>query len=149
MNPQNEPCLEAGEIIKQVSQRLKKYEGLNTLEQFAMFMGMAQLLELSLKSLLSHRYEYDQDKIERWTLGRVAKELKASGLRSDFITLLESVVEYRNYIAHELLSNDAVLRSITGSDSGRLELRHLQKGIFELEQIMLLHDWCVEHDAWD
>ena len=53
MNPQNEPCFEAREIMEQVSQRLKKYEGLNTLEQFAMFMGMAQLLELCLKAFLA------------------------------------------------------------------------------------------------
>jgi hypothetical protein len=144
----NQPRLEALETQEQISRRLKKYENLNVFEQFAMFMGMAQVLELGLKSLLCRRYNYDHERIEKWTLGTTAKELKKCGLRSDFIVLLESVVKYRNYMAHELLANDAMLRSILGGDSGRLELRQLEKGIYELEQVVFLHDWCEEHNAW-
>lgn len=142
------PRLDEREIREQVQMRLEKYKKLNVLEQFAMFMGMAQILEAGLKGLLARRYKYDYDKMEKWTLGKVAIELKSSGLRNDFITLLESVVGYRNHIAHELLANEALLRSILGGDGGRLELRQLEKGIYELEQIMFLHDWCEEHDAW-
>jgi hypothetical protein len=75
-------------------------------------------------------------------------ELSKCGLRQDFILLLESVVTYRNYIAHEFLANDAMLRSILDGDSGRLELRRLEHGIYELEQIVFLYDWCEEHKAW-
>jgi hypothetical protein len=74
-----------------------------------MFMGTAQLLEAALQQLLVRRYKYDLERIERWTLGRTVRQLEARGLRSDVIRLLESVVEYRNYIAHELLLNDAML----------------------------------------
>lgn len=144
----NEPRLEQNEIRKQVLKRLEKYKNLNVLEQFAMFMGMAQVLEAGLKNVLGRRYKYDIEKIETWTFGRTTSELKERGLRPDFIALLESVVEYRNYIAHELLVNDAMLRSILGDDSERLELRHMEKAIYELEQVVLLHDWCEEHNAW-
>jgi heme-degrading monooxygenase HmoA len=77
--------------------------------------------------------------MEKWPLGTTAKELKKFGLRQDFIFLLESVVQYRNYIAHELLVNDAIIKAAVGK-SGRLERRHLEKGIFELEQLMVFHD---------
>ncbi len=144
----NEPRLAANEIQEQVLNRLEKYKSFNVLEQFAMFMGMAQVLEVGLKNLLSRRYKYDLEKIETWTLGKTTRELKECGLRADFIALLESVVQYRNHIAHELLVNDAMLKCILGGESGRLELKQLEKGIYELEQIIFLHDWCEEHNAW-
>ena len=146
--PPNGPRLEARDIQDQVRKRLKKYKKLNALEQFAMFMGMAQILEAGLKNLLVRRYKYEPEKMDKWTLGKTTSELKASGVRKDFVALLESVVKYRNHIAHEFLANDAILRSLLGGDSGRLELRELEKGIYELEQILLLHDWCEEHNAW-
>jgi hypothetical protein len=86
--------------------------------------------------------------METWTLGRVTRELKECGLRPDFIALLESVVKYRNHTAHELLVNDAMLKYVLAGDSGRLELRQLEKGVYELEQVVFLHDWCEEHNAW-
>ena len=148
MKIKKEPRLDAPEIQRQVFKRLKKYKKLNMLEQFAMFMGLAQVLEVGLKGLLVRLYKYDSDTMEKWTLGKTAKELSKCGLRHDFIMLLESVVSYRNYIAHELLVNDAMLRNILGGNSGRLELRQLEKGIYELEQIVFLYDWCEEHNAW-
>lgn len=136
------------EIQREVFKRLKKYNKLNFLEQFAMFIGSAQLLELGLKHLLARRYKQDLEQMERWTLGRTANELKKFGVRQDFVSLLKSVVEYRNYIAHELLVNDAMLKALVGR-SGRLERRHLEKGIYELEQIIVFHDLLEEHNAWD
>jgi hypothetical protein len=148
MQPPNEPRLEAHQTQEQALKRLEKYKNLNVLERFAMFMGMAQVLEVGLKHLLGRRYKYDLENMETWTLGRATRELKECRLRPDFIALLESVVEYRNHIAHELLVNDAMLKCILGGDSGRLELRQLEKGIYELEQVVFLHDWCEEHNAW-
>jgi hypothetical protein len=148
MKTKKEPRLNASEIQRQVFKRLKKYNKLNMLEQFAMFMGLAQVLEVGLKGLLVRLYKYNSGTMEKWTLGQTAKELSKCGLRQDFIKLLESVVKYRNYIAHELLVNDAILRGLLDGDSGRLELRQLEKGIYELEQIVFLYDWCEEHNAW-
>jgi hypothetical protein len=75
-----EPHLDAHEIQRQVSKRLKKYNKLSAIEQFAMFMVMAQLLEIGLKGLLVRLYKYDSDAIQKWTLGYTAKELTKCGL---------------------------------------------------------------------
>ena len=143
------PSLSAHEIGATVAKRLKKYEKLNFLETFAMFMGVAQLLELSLKGLLHRKYGIDRDSMERWNLGRTARVLKERGLRADFCALLDSVVRYRNYIAHELLANEAMLRSLLGGDSARFEIRRLEKATYELEQLMFLYEWTDEHEAWN
>ena len=146
---QDGPQMDADEIKKQVGKRLEKYKKLNFLEQYAMFMGTAQVLEFGLKKLLCRKYGYDLEKLERWTLGSTKNALQQCGLRTDFILLLKSVVKYRNHMAHELLVNDAMLKAILGGDSGTLETRELSKGIYELEQLVFLHDLCEEHDAWD
>ena len=144
-----EPRLTPRQISNQVFRRLRKHEALNGLEEFAMFMGKAQVLEFGLKQLLARLYNYDSETMQRWTLGRTTQELKRSGLRADFIVLLESLVRYRNYIAHEYLANDAILRRLMGGgDIGRLERKHFEHGIFELEQAIFLFDWCEKHDAW-
>jgi hypothetical protein len=59
-----------------------------------MFMGKAQLVELGLKNILTSKYGYDDERIERWSLGRVVKELRKSGLRQDFVHLIE---EFRRW----------------------------------------------------
>ena len=146
---QKEPSLSTEQIRDGVAARLDKYRGRNLFERFAMFMGMAQLLELTLKGLLHHRYGVDPDSMERWTLGRVSNALKERQLREDFTTLLDSVVVYRNHIAHELLVNELVLRDLTGGKETRLESRHLDKGIYEVEQLMLLYEWTDERGGWD
>jgi len=143
-----EPRLEIHEIAEHVEKRLKPYDKLSFLEQFAMFIGRVQILELGLKQLLSRLYKYDLDEMETWTLGRTTNELEKNGLRADFIALLRSVVEHRNYIAHELLANQAIMSSLSGGDGGTFEARRLSKGIYELEQIIFLHDWTEEHGGW-
>ena len=142
-----EPSLTVKKIQQHVFKRLKKYEKLTFLEQFAMFIGSAQILEAGLKQLLARRNGYDIDELEKWTLGGITRALKDCSIRNDFVVLMENIVKHRNYIAHELLVNEATLKAIVG-DSGALEKRHLYKGIYELEQVMFLYDWCEEHDAW-
>jgi hypothetical protein len=144
-----EPSLAGQEIRAQVIKRLEKYKSLNFFEQFAMFMGVAQILEIGLKNILSVKYGLDSEKMERWTLGQTKEELKNRGLRADFIKLLESVVNYRNYIAHELLANQIIMEGLIKDYSGRFEFRELQHGIYELEQIALFYDWCQENNSWD
>ena len=136
------------DICKLLPDRLESYKDLSFLEQHAMFMGKAQILEMGLKNVLAREFGFELEAMEKWTLGRIARELKKAGVRPDFIGFLESVVDLRNYIAHELLANEALLRRMTGGESGRLEKRHLEKGIYELEQIILIFDWQEEHDAW-
>jgi len=143
----NEPTLTAEEIQSEVLRRLKRYENLNFFEQFAMFMGIAQLVEISLKQLLHTRYGVELESLERSTLGQVACLLKDRGLRLDFTALLDSVVGYRNHVAHSLLANQIMLQAL-GAGEARFERHELEKGIYELEQLWFLYEWTEEHDAW-
>ena len=76
----DEPSISGEEIQERVEQLLAKYANLNFLERFAMFTGTAQIFEIRLKSLLARKYGYDIDDLERWTIGRAARELKDLGL---------------------------------------------------------------------
>jgi hypothetical protein len=143
----NDPSLSREEIKELVLEKLKSYENFSHLEQYAMFMGKAQILEFGLKGLLSRKYGIPSDSMEKWTLGQVKNELKQKGLRPDFIELLESVVKYRNYIAHEFLLNNAITKSIANFSERKL-YGDLFRAIYELEQIIILYDLCEEHNAW-
>lgn len=141
------PSLSGEQIQAMVNAKLEAYKELSMLEQYAMFMGKAQILEFGLKGLLTRKYNVPADDMERWTLGRTKKELKDRGLRSDFISFLESVVGYRNNMAHEFLANNAITRSIANFSERKL-YGDLFRAIYELEQIIILYDWCEEHDGW-
>lgn len=58
------------------------------------------------------KFQYDIDKIDKWTLGKTWSELERNKLRPDFILLLKSIVDYRNYIAHELLANKVLMDAL-------------------------------------
>ncbi|MEN0036051.1 MAG: hypothetical protein AAGC78_03245 [Cellvibrio sp.] len=142
------PSLSGEEIKKRVLQKLDNYKGLNHLENYAMFMGKAQLLEFALKSLLTRKYNVPDESMEKWTLGRVKNELRDKGVRPDFIVFLESVVDHRNYIAHEFLANIAITQSMANFSDRKL-YGDLFRATYELEQIIILHDWCEEHNGWE
>ena len=145
---ENYPSLSAEEIKKKVLDKFEHYKGLSHLENYAMFMGKAQLLELALKSLLTRKYNVPEESMEKWTLGRVKNELSDNGLRPDFIAFLESVVDHRNYIAHEFLANNAITQTIANFSDRKL-YGDLFRATCELEQIIILYDWCEEHNGWD
>ncbi|MDH3692106.1 MAG: hypothetical protein OEU36_21935, partial [Gammaproteobacteria bacterium] len=84
--------LSEDEIAAAVQEKLQEYERLSPLEQYAMFMGKAQILELGLKGLLARRYNVPPEEMENWTLGRVKNELEQRELRPDFISYLQGVV---------------------------------------------------------
>ena len=81
-------------------------------------------------------------------MGRTINTLAETGLRPDLIEFLKSVCDYRNYIAHEYLANVVLLRDLIGPKIGRLEAKHFEKGVYELEQVVVLFDWCEENQAW-
>jgi hypothetical protein len=143
----NEPSLSGVEIKERVLKKLDEYKGLGHLENYAMFMGKAQLLEMALKSLLQRKYDVPEEFMEKWTLGRVKKELSDKGLRPDFIALLKSVVEHRNYIAHEFLANNAITQSMANFSDRKL-YGDLFRATYELEQIIILYDWCEDNNSW-
>jgi len=143
----DEPSLTRAEIDAAVFARLEKYKTRGVFEQFALFMGMAQLLELTLKSFYARRYGVEVDSIERWTLGQVKNALRDRGLRPDFLDFLASVVNYRNRMAHSFMADMFLMREVFGKET-RFETRELEKGIYELEQLFVLFEWSEEHDAW-
>jgi hypothetical protein len=126
-----------------VGNRLRKYDNLNFLESFAMFMGKAQLVELSLKKILTIKYSYDENRIERWTLGATIKELEKCGLRKDFIMLLKELNKHRIYIAHELLADDALMKKLVGSKAQRFAWKSLERGLYAVETVIFVHDFLA------
>ena len=143
--------LTASDFRRGTEKRLKKYDHLNFFEQFAMYIGVAQLLEIALKQLLAGKFGYDIEATERWTLGRVASELKKKGLRADFFKLLDPVVADRNYIAHELLASHLLFHAIQNSKKTvyTKEIRRLARATYELEQVFFLLEWCNENNGWN
>lgn len=136
------------DIRPELEKNLKAYNNLSFPEQFAMYMGKAQLLEIGLKGILAEKLGYNVDDMERWTLGKVRVELEKAGIRPDFITLLKSVVRARNFIAHEILAAEAMVGSLLGENKFAKNQRTLGKAVYELEQLILHFDLNQEHDAW-
>ena len=128
--------------------RLDRYTGVNYLEHFALFMGGVQLLEMHHKGLLAHLYGKDLEEMERWTLGRVANEMRTAGVRPDYCELLSSLVKSRNFIAHEMLASAALLRSLATGWSPRMGRKVLDPATYELEQLFVLASWCDKHNGW-
>ncbi|ELI0612312.1 hypothetical protein Q8V59_004238 [Vibrio vulnificus] len=135
------------EIQQKVLQKVEEYQDKSILEQYALFMGKAQLLEFCLKNLLFRLFDVPVESTEKWTLGRTKNELKNKGLRPDFIEFLSSVVDYRNHMAHEFLANDAIIQSFADFSEHK-RFGELYKAIYELEQLILLYDWCEENQGW-
>lgn len=143
----NLPFLSKDEIQEKVFAKLKEQKGLSFLEQYAMYMGKAQMLEFGLKGLMHRKFKTPTGDMERWTLGMTKNELAKHGIRQDFIAYLGNVVKHRNDMAHEFLLNCAVMNSL-GSFTGKGQTGDLFRATYELEQIIIFHDWCEEYDAW-
>ncbi len=129
---------------------LKKYENLNFLERYAMYMGVAQILEMRLKQILVNDFGKEFEKLENWTLGRTLNKLKQEGMREDFFLLADSVKYARNYIAHELISNESIWHSLVESkpEDYSKGARTLDKAIYEIEQLMFILEWNDENGEW-
>jgi hypothetical protein len=129
-----------------VFRRLRKYNRLNFLESFAMFMGKTQLIELRLKGLLVNKYRLKEAKIENWPLGQVIAELKKRELRQDFVRLLEELKRHRNYIAHQVLADDAITRKVAGPRAQRFAWKSLNHGLHSIETVIVVHDFLTRNE---
>lgn len=68
----------SGEQIKaEVLARLDQYKDRSALEQYAIFMGKAQILEFGLKGLLARTFNVSH---EKWSAGHLAKPRTSSGI---------------------------------------------------------------------
>ena len=136
------------QVLAKVTRRLQKNEKLNFLEHFAMFMGKAQIVELGMKKILVSKYGYKEEKIENWPLGAVIKELKKLGLRPDFIALVEKLKEHRNYIAHEVLADDAMMQKLAGAKARRFAWKSLERALFSVEEVIVVHDFLANNELF-
>ena len=146
--PDGAPCLDPTELERRINENLRSYEGRSAFECFALVMGKAQILEFGLKNLLSRECGAQPDEMERWTLGTVARELEKRGFRADYVERLREFVKHRNYMAHEMLANNAIFRVLAPSMSERFEFKQLHGPAHELELLLIVHDWIEEHRAW-
>lgn len=144
----DEPKLEPADLQRQILANLGTYSNRSAFECFALLMGKAQLLEFGLKNLLQRTCAIEQCEMEKWTLGKVAHEMYSRAFRGDYVHLLKDFVQERNYIAHEMLANNAIFRSMAPDISARFEFKQLQQPAYNLERLLILHDWCEEHKAW-
>jgi hypothetical protein len=135
--------LSGKQVHSRVMRRLRKNDRLSFLENFAMFMGIAQIVELALKKILMTKYSYEESRIKRWTLGKAITELKDCGLRKDFIALLEDLNQHRIYIAHELLADDALMQKLAGPQTRRFASKFLERGIYTVEVAIVVHNFLA------
>ena len=59
MEEGSKPILNADDIREGTLRGAKKYNDLNFLEKFAMYLGISQILEIGLKNLLEDKFGYD------------------------------------------------------------------------------------------
>lgn len=145
----DEPKLEPSDLQRRILDNLGSYSGRSALECFALLLGKAQLLEFGLKNLLHRSHDIEQSQMEYWTLGKIAFEMDSRAFRNDYVNLLKNFVRERNYIAHKLLADSAIIRFMSPETSARFEFRQLWQPAYDLERLLILHDWCEKHKAWD
>lgn len=63
-------ALSAEQIKNEVFAQLDQYKDRSVLEQFAIFMGKAQILEFGLKRLLARKFNVPLEEMKLWTLGK-------------------------------------------------------------------------------
>lgn len=142
--------LDQNTIQKGTLAGLKKYENLNFLEKYAMYMGVAQILEMRLKQILTKNFDEEFEKLENFTLGQTIFKLKTGGMRKDFVSYAESVKDTRNYITHELILNKVIWLSLVENNPEYYSKddRGLDKGIYEIEQLMFILEWNDKNGEW-
>jgi len=141
-----EVILEPKEVVRRVTESLKQYDDATFLETFGVFMGKAQIVELALKSVLVNSHKYEEEKIEKHTLGRTIKELEKCDVRPDFIILLSGLLEHRNLMAHEFLAVNAMGKKLAGDAFEILNTKQLKYALFKVEEVIQVYDFLIEND---
>jgi hypothetical protein len=132
-------------LQNKIVKNLIPIEKMSFLEQYAIFMGKAQIIELALSGLLIHKYKYTENKVEKFTLGTIINELEKSGLRPDLIVLLKELLKYRNSLAHEFLGITAMGNKLAGNGFERLQYKELHRGLYQAEQVIHVYDFLTEN----
>ena len=133
-------------LQSKIIKKLTPIEKMSFLEQYAIFMGKAQIVELSLVGLLIHKYKYNESKVEKFTLGTIIKELEKCGLRPDLSALLRELLKYRNSLAHEFLGVTAMGNKLAGINFERLQYKELSRALYQVEQVIQVYDFLIENN---
>ncbi|MCY1302387.1 hypothetical protein D9M70_520410 [compost metagenome] len=144
----DKPELTGNEIQKEILKRSEKYNGKSFLECFSIYLGTAQILEFALKKLLEERFNVPAEQTETKTLGQTRVKLEELGVRKDYTDLLKGVVKDRNYAAHELLANQALIGSLSEVLSEHFQFKELNQLIYNLERAVFLFDYMQHNNAW-
>lgn len=143
-----EKQLTAKALERKVMKNFKSYDDMNFLECYAMFMGKAQLVEFGLKRLLIDQRGYTYEEVDTKTLGWTIKELVKNNLRPDFAAPLESLLNYRNNLAHSFLVDRALVRSLLNGKEFTRPHRELSKALYVVEQVIAVHDFLTDGSFW-
>ena len=139
-------AINSKQLARRIWIQINKYKNLDDSNKYALYMGKTQFLEIKLKIILNKRFGLDFDKMERYTLGQIKNAFKDNRVSSDFIALLERVVDHRNYMAHEYFVNLEMQKKI--GFSGIKIVGDLFRGIYELEQLLMVIDFCGKFNTW-
>lgn len=134
------------QLLKKIAENLSFIEKMSFLEQYAIFMGKAQLVELELSGLLIRKYNYDEEEIGKYTLGKIIGELQKHKLRPDFVELLKELLKYRNSLAHEFLGVTAMGNKLDGGDFEKLQYKELRYALVKVEEVVHVYDFLSENE---
>ena len=141
-NPKNNKV----NITKTILDKLDYLDNLNTQEQYAVFLGKVQIIELGLQKVLVSHYSYNENKIETFTLGQLIGSLEKSNAQKVFIELLKELNDRRKYIVHHLFKDQAIMLNLMGKEKRikdflqRKEEKMLFHGFVAVENIIYLYD---------
>jgi hypothetical protein len=57
--------------------------------------------------------------------------------------LLKDLNEHRIYIAHNLLSDDALMRKLAGSEAQSFAWKSLKHALYAVEAVIVVHDFLA------
>jgi hypothetical protein len=144
MTKKQKPALSPQKLQKLIAKRLEPLEEMNFLERYAMFMGMAQIIEMELKGILIRNHGETEERLEKTTLGGAILKLKKAGIRSDFIELLWDLNDHRRKMAHEFLAVFSLLQK--HAQAGQLSRKSLQLALFTAEKTIQVYDFLNENN---
>lgn len=141
--------LHGTDILNEIIKRNKKtFKDATIFSLFGHFMLKEQLMELNLKQLLVNNYEYEFDSLQKHTLSGLIRELESKKVREDFIFILKDLNKHRNYIAHELLADEAINLSM-GLRLKRGAWRVFEHALFSIEQVLLVYEYILKNGTFD
>ena len=131
-------------LMRKMNKSMAYMGKISLLENYAMFMGKAQLIEFALKKILIKRYRYDNSRLEKMTLGGAIGELERLGMRKDFVALLRELNEFRIDMAHNFLVDHSSLVALDRS-FGQLSRKPLQTALFKVEETVHVYDFLNQN----